>query len=156
MRACGLARINTSYTTRSFTLEKSGKHVSRGHCYAMGRRSEPTHGGDCIWHKIDDSDIKQPEVSLLTGNPPKKLLDDNAYVLFLRCKQAPPTPAYSVRLFSFLLVLLLLPNFESGSRNSGVEARQEMRRAEPSMLSRCLTASIQFYLWRGSLYIAQS
>lgn len=36
--------------------------------------------------------------SLLAGNPPEKLLDDNAYVLFLRCKQAPPTPELRVPL----------------------------------------------------------
>ena len=36
-------------------------------------------------------EIADPEVSLLTGNPPEELLNDNAYVVFLRCKQAPPT-----------------------------------------------------------------
>ena len=40
---------------------------------------------------MDDSEIKEPEVSLLTGNPPEELVNDNAYVVFLRCKQAPPT-----------------------------------------------------------------
>ena len=42
--------------------------------------------------------IKGADVSLLAGNPPKKLLDDNAYVLFLRCKQAAPTPEIRIPL----------------------------------------------------------
>ena len=69
----------------------SGKYASSGHYYALGRRSEPTPGGDCGWYTMDDSEIKEPEVSLLTGNPPEELLNDSAYVVFLRCKQAPPT-----------------------------------------------------------------
>jgi ubiquitin carboxyl-terminal hydrolase 35/38 len=76
------------------TIIHSGKDAHSGHYYAIGRRSEPTPGGDCGWYTMDDSEIKEPEgpeVSLLTGNPPEELVNDNAYVLFLRCKQAPPT-----------------------------------------------------------------
>ena len=36
---------------------------------------------DCAFYTMDDSHIKEPDVSLLEGNPPEKLLDDNAYVL---------------------------------------------------------------------------
>ena len=65
---------------------------------AMGRRSELTASGDCGWYKMDDSRIKEAEASLLAGNPPEKLLDDNACILFLRCKQAPPTPQIRIPL----------------------------------------------------------
>ena len=47
---------------------------------------------------MDDSQIKPAETSLLAGNPPEKLVDDNAYVLFLRCKQAAPTPELRIPL----------------------------------------------------------
>ena len=47
---------------------------------------------------MDDSQIKEADVSLLAGKPPKKLVDDNAYVLFLRCKQASPTPEFRIPL----------------------------------------------------------
>ena len=76
----------------------TGKDASSGHYYAMGRRSEPTVSGDCAFYTMDDSQIKEADVSLLAGNPPEKLLDDNAYVLFLRCKQAPPTPEFRIPL----------------------------------------------------------
>ena len=53
---------------------------------------------DCAFYTMDDSHIKEPDVSLLEGNPPEKLLDDNAYVLFLRCKQVPLTPEIRIPL----------------------------------------------------------
>ena len=80
------------------TIIHSGKDAHSGHYYAIGRRSEPTPGGDCAFYTMDDSQIKEADVSLLAGNPPEKLLDDNAYVLFLRCKQAPPTPEFRIPL----------------------------------------------------------
>ena len=80
------------------TIIHTGKDASSGHYYAMGRRSEPTVSGDCAFYTMDDSQIKEADVSLLAGNPPEKLLDDNAYVLFLRCKQAPPTPEFRIPL----------------------------------------------------------
>eukprot|EP00913_Durusdinium_trenchii_P029546 g27696.t1 len=80
------------------TIIHTGKDASSGHYYAMGKRSEPTNSGDTGFYTMDDSQIKPAEVSLLAGNPPEKLLDDNAYVLFLRCKQAPPTPELRVPL----------------------------------------------------------
>ena len=80
------------------TIIHTGKDASSGHYYAMGRRSEPTSSGDCAFYTMDDSQIKEADVSLLAGNPPKKLLDDNAYVLFLRCKQAPPTAEFRLPL----------------------------------------------------------
>ena len=80
------------------TIIHTGKDASSGHYYAMGRRSEPTVSGDCAFYTMDDSQIKEADVSLLAGNPPEKLLDDNTYVLFLRCKQAPPTPEFRIPL----------------------------------------------------------
>ena len=50
---------------------------------------------------MNDSQIKPAEaaeVSLLAGNPAEKLVDDNAYVLFLRCKHASRTPELRVPL----------------------------------------------------------
>ena len=41
------------------------------------------------------SQLRHP---FLAGNPPEKLVDDNAYVLFLRCKQAAQTPELRVPL----------------------------------------------------------
>ena len=76
----------------------TGKDASSGHYYAMGKRSEPVPSGDMGFYTMDDSQIKPAEMSLLAGNPPEKLLDDNAYVVFLRCKQAPPTPELRVPL----------------------------------------------------------
>ena len=83
------------------TIIHTGKDASSGHYYAMGKRSEPTPSGDSGWYTMDDSQIKPADVSLLAGNPPEKLLDDNAYVLFLRCKQAPPTPEFRIPLSLF-------------------------------------------------------
>ena len=80
------------------TIIHTGKDASSGHYYAMGRRSEPTVSGDCAFYTMDDSQIKEADVSLLAGKPPKKLVDDNAYVLFLRCKQASPTPEFRIPL----------------------------------------------------------
>ena len=80
------------------TIIHTGKDADSGHYYAMGRRSEPAPGGDCAFYTMDDSQIKETDVSLLAGNPPKKLFYDNSYVLFLRCKQAPPTPEFRLPL----------------------------------------------------------
>ena len=76
----------------------TGKDASSGHYYAMGKRSEPVPSGDMGFYTMDDSQIKPAEMSLLAGNPPEELLDDNAYVVFLRCKQAPSTPELRVPL----------------------------------------------------------
>lgn len=78
------------------TIIHTGKDASSGHYYAMGRRSEPVSGDSKQFFTMDDSQIKPAEVSLLAGNPPEKLMDDNAYVLFLRCKHAPATPEFRV------------------------------------------------------------
>ena len=74
----------------------SGMDASSGHYYAIGRRSEPTPSGDPHWYTMDDSQIRPAEMSLLAGNPPETLVDDNAYVLFLRCKQAARTPQFRI------------------------------------------------------------
>ncbi len=71
----------------------SGRDASSGHYYAIGRRSEPTPSGDPCWYTMVDSQIRP---ALLAGNPPEKQVDDNAYVLFLRCKQAARTPQFRV------------------------------------------------------------
>lgn len=74
----------------------TGKDASSGHYYAVGRRSEPVGSGDTSWYTMDDSQIKPAELGLLQGNPPEKLKDDNPYVLFYRCKNAPATPALRI------------------------------------------------------------
>ena len=107
------------------TIIHSGKDASSGHYYAMGRRSEPTVSGDRAFYTMDDSTIKEADVSLLAGNPPKKLLDDNAYVLFLRCKQAAPTPEIRIP-------LSLVEYVEKEDKKQWVEHGD----------SRCFTASI--------------
>ena len=80
------------------TIIHTGEDASSGHYYAMGRRSEPTPSGDLGWYTMNDSQIKPAESSLLAGNPPEELVNDNAYVLFLRCKQAAPTPELRIPL----------------------------------------------------------
>eukprot|EP00438_Fugacium_kawagutii_P015774 Skav224437 [mRNA] locus=scaffold3233:142580:143421:+ [translate_table: standard] len=74
----------------------TGKDASSGHYYAIGRRSESVPNGDNAFYTMDDSQIKPADASVMAGNPPEKMKDDNAYVLFLRCKQAPPTPEFRV------------------------------------------------------------
>ena len=111
MRACGLRAINMSCTIRSCDraricsrqsasphLSHRGKDAHSGHYYAMGRRLEPTVSGHCSCYAMDDSQIKEADVSVLAGKPPEKLVDDNAYVLFLRRKQAPPSPEFRIPL----------------------------------------------------------
>eukprot|EP00438_Fugacium_kawagutii_P025822 Skav200500 [mRNA] locus=scaffold450:321056:323736:- [translate_table: standard] len=78
------------------TIIHTGKDASSGHYYAMGRRSESVPNGDNAFYTMDDSQIKPADASVMAGNPPEKMKDDNAYVLFLRCKQAPPTPEFRV------------------------------------------------------------
>eukprot|EP00927_Polykrikos_kofoidii_P031181 TRINITY_DN26851_c0_g1_i1.p1 TRINITY_DN26851_c0_g1~~TRINITY_DN26851_c0_g1_i1.p1 ORF type:complete len:1033 (+),score=188.17 TRINITY_DN26851_c0_g1_i1:366-3464(+) len=74
-----------------FVIIHTGKDASSGHYYGMGRRSEHF-GGWNEWVTLDDSQIKPPDMSLLSGSPQDKMKDDNPYVLFYRCQQAPPTP----------------------------------------------------------------
>eukprot|EP00928_Gymnodinium_smaydae_P018204 TRINITY_DN1692_c0_g1_i1.p1 TRINITY_DN1692_c0_g1~~TRINITY_DN1692_c0_g1_i1.p1 ORF type:complete len:1153 (+),score=163.20 TRINITY_DN1692_c0_g1_i1:165-3461(+) len=78
-----------------FVIVHSGETASKGHYYAMGRRSEVTDGNN-DWVTLDDSQIKPPELSILSGKAEGKKKDDNPYVLFYRCKQAPPTPQLRV------------------------------------------------------------
>ena len=83
------------------TIIHTGEDASSGHYYATGRRSEPPPSGNKSWYIINDSHVKPAEAaeaSLLAGNPPEELVEDNAYVLFLRCKQAPQTPELRVPL----------------------------------------------------------
>ena len=57
------------------------------------------HQGDLGWYTMDDSQIKPAATSLLAGDPPEKLVDDdNVYIHSLRCKQAASTPEYRVPL----------------------------------------------------------
>ena len=61
------------------------KNASSGHYYAIPTRSEPRQ-----WKIIEDSqikEVKEPQVALLSGNSPEELVDHNAYILSLRCKQ---------------------------------------------------------------------
>jgi len=78
----------------------TGKDASSGHYYAMGRRSEVTEGSN-EWMTLDDSQIKPADMSILTGQVSDKMKDDNPYVLFYRCQQAPPTP--ELRIPGFLV-----------------------------------------------------
>lgn len=70
----------------------TGKTATSGHYYAIGKRSEPTPDGQNEWVTMDDSQIKAADMSLLSGGFSEKQKDDNPYVLFYRCQQAPPTP----------------------------------------------------------------
>eukprot|EP00438_Fugacium_kawagutii_P015303 Skav221892 [mRNA] locus=scaffold1395:645809:648640:+ [translate_table: standard] len=74
----------------------TGKDASSGHYYAIGRRSESVPNGDCSFYTMDDSRILPADASVMAGNPPENMKDHNAYVLFLRCKQASATPEFRV------------------------------------------------------------
>jgi len=64
----------------------TGKTASSGHYYAVGRRSEDPQGE--MW-TMDDSQLKPADPMLLQGGHGEKQKDDNPYVLFYRCLQAP-------------------------------------------------------------------
>mmetsp|Transcript_117375 Transcript_117375/g.318636 ORF Transcript_117375/g.318636 Transcript_117375/m.318636 type:complete len:322 (+) Transcript_117375:1-966(+) len=75
-----------------FVIFHSGQTATSGHYYAMGRRSEPTASQDNPWMTMDDSQVKPADMALLSGEQQEKKKDDNPYVLFYRCAEAPPTP----------------------------------------------------------------
>jgi hypothetical protein len=125
------------------TIIHSGKDASSGHYYATGRRSEPTPSGDCSFYTMDDFQIKEAEVSLLAGNPPEKLLDHNAYVLFSSGASRP----HLARIWNPLV-----------SCRECEEARQEaMSRAESSMESLNVSQPpFSFIFSEAPWYMAQS
>ena len=116
------------------TIIHTGEDASSGHYYAMGRRSEPTPSGDLGWYTMNDSQIKPAESSLLAGNPPEELVNDNAYVLFLRCKQAAPTPE--------LRIPLPLVNYvkKEDKKQWGICTGRSISKVSPSIVS-CLWAN---------------
>mmetsp|Transcript_84739 Transcript_84739/g.265086 ORF Transcript_84739/g.265086 Transcript_84739/m.265086 type:complete len:833 (+) Transcript_84739:55-2553(+) len=95
-------QINGTLQIGPFTYElyhviiHTGKTATSGHYYAIGKRSEPTPDNANHWVTMDDSQIKDADMSLLTGGFSEKQKDDNPYVLFYRCQQAPPTPPMRV------------------------------------------------------------
>jgi len=95
-----------------FVIIHTGKDATSGHYYAMGQRSEEG-PGQGEWQIMDDSQIKPADMSLLTGIQSEKLKDDNPYVLFYRCTQAPQTP------------LLRMPKVLCKEMRKEQEARQE-------------------------------
>lgn len=68
----------------------TGKDANSGHYYAIGKRAEAVDGND--WVTMDDSQVKPADMSILSGTCPDNKKDDNPYVLFYRCREAPPTP----------------------------------------------------------------
>lgn len=74
----------------------TGKTATSGHYYAIGRRSEATPDKPNVWVTMDDSQVKEADLTLLSGQFSEKKSDDNPYVLFYRCQQAPMTPPTKV------------------------------------------------------------
>lgn len=74
----------------------TGKDATSGHYYAIGSRAEMTDAerstGQRQWFIMDDSQLKPADMSILSGGNTGDKKDDNPYVLFYRCQQAPPTP----------------------------------------------------------------
>lgn len=89
VRVDGILQIGPFTYELYMVIVHTGKTASSGHYYAIGKRSEGPEGG---WYTMDDSQIKPADMSLLSGGQTDKLKDDNPYVLFYRCQQAPPTP----------------------------------------------------------------
>jgi len=86
----GTLQIGPFTYTLYLVIVHTGDKASSGHYYAIGQRAE-TPDGMNAWVTMDDSMIKAPDMSLLQGHSTEKK-NDNPYVLFYRCKQAPPTP----------------------------------------------------------------
>ncbi|CAE8691668.1 unnamed protein product, partial [Polarella glacialis] len=89
VRVDGVLKIGPFEYTLYMVIVHTGKDATSGHYYAVGRRAEHQ---DEAWFTMDDSQIKSADLSLLSGAPTEKMKDDNPYVLFYRCSQAPPTP----------------------------------------------------------------
>lgn len=85
----GLLQIGPFFYSLYMVIVHTGKDASSGHYYAIGCRSEQTQNGG-PWFLMDDSQVKPTDLSLLSGYAQDKP-DDNPYVLFYRCQQAPAT-----------------------------------------------------------------
>jgi len=85
----GLLQIGPFTYELYHAIIHTGKTATSGHYYAIGKRSECSTSG---WAMMDDSQVKPADMSLLHGGMTEKQMDDNPYVLFYRCQQAPPTP----------------------------------------------------------------
>lgn len=90
VRVDGAVQIGPFTYVLYFVILHTGKDATSGHYYAIGHRSEDGQQGE--WVTMDDSQLKPADLTLLQGNSGEKQKDDNPYVLFYRCAQAPPTP----------------------------------------------------------------
>eukprot|EP00933_Yihiella_yeosuensis_P044225 TRINITY_DN39331_c0_g1_i1.p1 TRINITY_DN39331_c0_g1~~TRINITY_DN39331_c0_g1_i1.p1 ORF type:complete len:316 (-),score=52.67 TRINITY_DN39331_c0_g1_i1:53-889(-) len=86
----GILKIGPFEYQLYMVIVHTGKDATSGHYYAIGRRSEQV--GQEEWFVMDDSQIKPTDLSILSGQIDEKKKDDNPYVLFYRCMQAPQTP----------------------------------------------------------------
>jgi len=91
VRVDGLLQIGPFTYELYMAIIHTGKTASSGHYYAIGKRSESAQDQN-VWVKMDDSQLKPADMALLTGGVDDRQRDDNPYVLFYRCQQAPPTP----------------------------------------------------------------
>jgi len=91
VRVDGVLRIGPFVYDLYMVIVHQGKDASSGHYYAIGGRSEVGQGQKRTFVLMDDSQVKEADLSVLTGGVGNKP-DDNPYVLFYRCQQAPPSP----------------------------------------------------------------
>lgn len=91
----GTIQIGPFFYDLYMVIVHTGKDATSGHYYSIGTRAEPTdmerQTGQRQWFVMDDSQLKPSDLHMLSGMDPNKK-DDNPYVLFYRCQQAPPTP----------------------------------------------------------------
>ena len=117
----------------------TGQNAYSGHYYSIGKRSEQAASGNMDFRVLNDARVMDLRNALLSGVP-KELPDDNVYVVFLRCKQAPATPE--------LRVPLRLMEFVEQQDNTIWERLAEAHGFDPSQAKFLAEISSDSIVWK--------